>query len=351
MPLNYYQILGITSRASAKSIQKAFHGLAKEFHPDKNPNDPVASERFKLISEAYRTLSHPVRKKQYDLKLHYGFTPPQPVRKPPPTRARMYRTSKRPFTKKAKILGLAAVIAILLAVLITSYALVRYNAEYNFQRGISHFENHKYSAAYFNMKQSLGPFNPYKAAAHLIMAEICYLQNANPILTQQHIDKAITAHPSDSILAHLYYLQGKLASKQEDFQSAYLSFEKAVYTRPVFDSARYQLGELDSFVFKRYDQGLTHYQSLIENNDRYFDAFLGAAYCHYQLGQYQAAINTIDHSLTLRSDIGMCYYLKGLCAQELNLPEIACENFSQATQLGVTAAFELSQTFCQTFSN
>ena len=304
-----------------------------------------------MITEAYKTLSHPGRKRQYDLKLTFGYTPAKPVRKPPPAGARMYRTTKKTFTKKAKILGGISVASILVVVLFTSVALLRYNARYNFQRGISHYENKKYSAAYFNMKQSLGLFNPYKAAAHLIMADICFHQQANPVLTQQHIDEALGSKPSDSIRAQLYYLQGKLENDQEDFNSAYMSFEKAASTRPLFDSAYYHLGELDSFVFKRYEQGLNHYKHLIEYNSQYFDAYLGAAYCQYQLGQFQAAINTLDHSLDLRTDVGMCYYLKALSAQSLDLHEIACDNFKRATQLGVQKAQELQNVHCQSYVN
>ena len=59
---DYYKILGVDYQASSKAIQKAFHKLAKEYHPDKNPNSTAASERFKKISEAYITLSDPQKK-------------------------------------------------------------------------------------------------------------------------------------------------------------------------------------------------------------------------------------------------------------------------------------------------
>ena len=69
---DYYKILGIDYHASPKAIQKAFHKLAKELHPDKNPNNTSAAEKFKKISEAYVVLSDPQKKSQYDLKLRYG---------------------------------------------------------------------------------------------------------------------------------------------------------------------------------------------------------------------------------------------------------------------------------------
>jgi DnaJ-class molecular chaperone with C-terminal Zn finger domain len=66
---NYYDILGIPHSADLTTIKAAYKRLAKEFHPDRNPGNPDAEETFKRINEAYRTLSDPVRKLNYDAKI------------------------------------------------------------------------------------------------------------------------------------------------------------------------------------------------------------------------------------------------------------------------------------------
>lgn len=66
MPEDYYQILGISKTADIEEIKKAYRKLALKFHPDRNPNDKVAEERFKKINEAYAVLSDPEKRKQYD---------------------------------------------------------------------------------------------------------------------------------------------------------------------------------------------------------------------------------------------------------------------------------------------
>jgi len=63
---DYYKILGVDRNASAKTIKQAYRKLARQYHPDVNPGDKVAEERFKEINEAYEVLSDPEKRKKYD---------------------------------------------------------------------------------------------------------------------------------------------------------------------------------------------------------------------------------------------------------------------------------------------
>ncbi len=63
---DFYRVLGVSQDASADEIKKAYRKLAQEYHPDANPGDPEAEEKFKEISEAYATLSDPEQRKEYD---------------------------------------------------------------------------------------------------------------------------------------------------------------------------------------------------------------------------------------------------------------------------------------------
>ena len=63
---DYYAILGVSHDADADSIKKAYRKLAMEYHPDKNPGDKKAEEKFKEIAEAYSILSDPQKRRQYD---------------------------------------------------------------------------------------------------------------------------------------------------------------------------------------------------------------------------------------------------------------------------------------------
>lgn len=63
---DYYQVLGLKKGASGEEIKKAYRKLALKYHPDKNPGDKEAEEKFKEINEAYAVLSDPQKKAQYD---------------------------------------------------------------------------------------------------------------------------------------------------------------------------------------------------------------------------------------------------------------------------------------------
>jgi curved DNA-binding protein len=72
---DYYRTLNVSSDASPEIIKKAYRKLALETHPDRNPGDGGAEERFKQINEAYAVLSDPQRRAQYDQYRAGGFRP------------------------------------------------------------------------------------------------------------------------------------------------------------------------------------------------------------------------------------------------------------------------------------
>jgi tetratricopeptide (TPR) repeat protein len=354
---DYYQLLGISYQSDSKAIQKAFHKLAKELHPDRNPGNGPAAERFKKITEAYVTLSDPKKKSQYDLKLRYGvYAPPiakaqrrrhTHLRKPRVSRS--FYQKRQVFSRQARIGGIISIVAIIIVVAVTTVFFTSYNARFDFQKGLANYHNKRYSSAYFNLKESISPLNPYLAAAHLLMAEICYNQQNNLTQTRNHLAKAYQAAPSDSINARLLFLEGKIDYRQGDHEAAYKRFNDATSFLPGLDSATYYMGEMDLFIFNRFDKALIHFQNLAINNPENHEAYLASAYCLQQLEQHEKTITEIDRFLLVRADVGMAYYIKAVSAQALNLREISCANYLEADKLGVPAAIDSLNSYCKIF--
>ncbi|HYE57358.1 MAG TPA: DnaJ domain-containing protein, partial [Rhodothermales bacterium] len=65
---NLYDVLGVPESASEDDIKKAYRRLARQHHPDRNPGDKAAEEKFKEVQEAYETLSDPDKRKAYDFR-------------------------------------------------------------------------------------------------------------------------------------------------------------------------------------------------------------------------------------------------------------------------------------------
>ncbi len=83
---DFYKVLGVDKKASESDIKKAYRKRARALHPDANPNDPKAEERFKNIGEAYSVLSDPEKRQVHHPRAGPSWHPEHPARVRGPAR-------------------------------------------------------------------------------------------------------------------------------------------------------------------------------------------------------------------------------------------------------------------------
>jgi curved DNA-binding protein CbpA len=140
---NYYIVLGVPNTASFEEIKAAYRGLAKKYHPDRNPGNKAAEDFFKEVQQAYSILSNPEKRKKFDLRFSYGNTQEtrrkpagtpytgnayqyaqqqNAYRQPPPKQPAARPTAKRPDKSENHYILISVGIAMVLLYFIISYS-------------------------------------------------------------------------------------------------------------------------------------------------------------------------------------------------------------------------------------
>ncbi|MFT4023189.1 MAG: DnaJ domain-containing protein [Flavihumibacter sp.] len=76
---DYYEVLSVTKTANGEEIKKAYRKVAMQYHPDRNPGDKAAEDKFKEAAEAYEVLSDGDKRARYDRYGHAGVSAREPV--------------------------------------------------------------------------------------------------------------------------------------------------------------------------------------------------------------------------------------------------------------------------------
>ena len=290
---DYYQILGVGQTASKGEIKTAFKKLALTLHPDRNPDDAAAEERFKQVSAAYQVLSHDEKRATYDLKQYYATLPPPPEPPvfredqptPPPVRGRRrrYYTSSQP-------------------------------------RPASRVE---YPPGYERRMTLLFGIG---FVVFLVLV-IFFAQSMNRGRNERLYREALA--------------EGKT-------YSAVLKYSEVIGYDREFWQAYYQRGELRITLLGDYRNARRDFDAAIRYAEQPTAAmFYNRGLCSYQLKEFDAALTDLNQALRLDARHGASYYLRSLAKLGRGDTTGACQDWQNAVRLGVNYPEDSLAAYCR----
>lgn len=359
----YYDILGVSANAGQETIKKAYRGLAKLYHPDKNRGNDSAAERFKSINQAYQALKDPQKRAQYNLSLwlnnnrSFQHSPqPKPVytaksRDPyfNPGRKRQYKSpaSKQLyFSRKTYWQVGAAVTAMIFLVILIPLIGSRFSANVHFSNGETFFKDGKTSKALGELDLAIGSFGTNKPEAYLLAGRILLYYHNSPIKAFAYLKRGENYAKDGMEKAEFLYLQGKSLHAMGDYNASRKAYNESLHNGRYLDSATYALGELYAFNLADYPAATAYFSNLIKNNENYPEAFFGRAYCYQQMNRHEEAVADLENYIILNKKAARAYLLKGISEKMLDATNAACLSFDQALALGDKDADALLRKYC-----
>ncbi len=290
---DHYQILGVPRKADKQAIRSAYKRLAFMYHPDKNPDNPVAEEKFKLINEAYQVLSDNEKKEIYDLQL-------TDTRRVLPSTSHSYEPFKRWDRETYRR---------------NAFYKARYNAQQKYSR--------KYLIKIYTLS-GLGLL----AFWSVLLVLVFYWRH---YLASEHFKRGISLFKEKNFYEALYAYNNALA---EDERYAEVYFAKAEYyivARQNYADALYNIEEGIKCQPKKLPaQVLMH-----------------RAICNYYLNNYSNAILDLDSLVKDTKWRGDAYFFRGAIHNNRHEQVNACADWLQAYKFQSDSSLDSLNTYCQ----
>lgn len=243
-----YDILGLSNNASQAEIKSAYRQLAFEYHPDVNPNNPVAEEKFKQINGAYQVLSDEVLRSNYDFMINQNaynvayqapaynhaypsYAPPFNYQNRP-----HYDPAKNLSKKQKRFINIASVIVSIFLVVGLVYFggfMNRFTGRMHFNNALEFLKKGQDVKAYQELTEAL-KFYPTYLEAHLLNYKLSTDKKPVYLFALSSMDLAILAHTDSDIL---YFKRGFALLKLQYYERAIKDLKRASQMNP--KNARY----------------------------------------------------------------------------------------------------------------
>jgi hypothetical protein len=389
---DFYEVLGIDKGASQVQIKAAYKRMAKLYHPDRNPGSREAEEKFKVLNEAYHTLSNPEKKLRYDSRFYWireeynDFYWQEAKRKRyeqwTQAQEKRYRIDRNYF----KIQGLAFLIFLIMAGFCFG---VIHTAHYYVERQ----HQQKWNANSQLLKQVNGLFGQGRFDDAFAMIHV--LEEKDPleyrfIFARDSLVGALRRISDDefnrknftSAVAHYMVLQQyEHPVRYETLENIsmcqyYLgNFRESIQAlkhlhnqQPENINLIYQIGYINLVKLNNPEEALHYFtlgKKLFKNNlgsiygkafeivmdpadapNIYFHIFYGRAEANLKLNRYKDAVTDCNWAIFLRPLEGKPYYQRAIANIRQKKIKEVCDDINRAIGLGVTEAMSLQAKYC-----
>ncbi|TXK36387.1 DnaJ domain-containing protein [Pontibacter qinzhouensis] len=354
MDFNLYTVLEVSPVATSQEIKLAYKRLAVLYHPDKNPGNAQAEEKFKLISAAYQTLSNPTKRARYDQKLQYQreyqrraqqhnpyYNPRYHTTRPPASVSERHyqsRSGQKRFSKKDLYITVTFTACLLLFSLLLKVVMDHVTGEDKYKTALSYIEGGKYSSAHSLLTDAIH-FLPKHADAYLTRASLEMNVYENYAAAVRDINRAIVF--KEDVKAETFYMRGKCHLKLENYRQAEADLLHALKMDSTLYAPYLELGELRLFYLKEPQVALGDFNAFLRHSnsgEKWVTALTYRGFGHYKLGNYEAS--EADYRQVLQQDQsnGRVFYLLGQTEMVQEQQDSACVHFNKAYRLGYSAA-------------
>ena len=349
---DYYETLGIDSTATSRQIKLAYRRLALKYHPDKNPLNQLAENKFIEIAKAYEILSDSIKKSKYDNGLDTAASTEyredyRTRRRPPPHYYYSRATEKTKYSKKVYVYATASVLAIFLIALAFPIYLMQVNSEKHFNLAVSYYLTGRYYSSLRNIDLSIKDISKTNSEACALASVILVhrLQKYDNAL--KYIERGLDYNPSDSLASEFHYLKGICMVKNQDPHEALKEFNQVKQYSNTYDSSLFRSAIILTYTMTDLDSAEFLLNQLTNRNNKHYAAAYFKGIIYEKRADHENAYKIFSSLLDTPFNRAATLYHLAKSEIKLNLSDSACAHLKIASEYNLKEAKQLLNLYCK----
>ena len=348
---DYYDILGVGPNATSGQIKVAYRRLALQYHPDKNPENQLAENKFIEIAEAYEVLSNPVKRDRYDrglqVDLDEDFEESRTRRRPPPPHFYYnYKAEKKTYTRRDYTYAAASVAAIIIIAVAFPIYLTQVTSEKFFRKAESLYLSGKYYSALHNVDLSIKELSSTNDEACALASVILVHKLKKYDYALKYIDRGLDYSSTDSMASEFHYMKGICYSKSQEPELALNEFKQVLNTSSNYDSSLFRAAVILAYQVSRLDSAAYLLNQLIKHNKDNHAAQYFKGIVNEKQENHGEAYRIFKDLTKKPFNPAAVYYHLARSEIKLNLTDSACAHLKIASDYNLMEAKHLHKLYC-----